>query len=49
VDIYKVPIGFSLGVIGMGLGSSVAASLLFPGTQKAQLLVGSVGGVGQHV
>ena len=30
IDIYKVPIGLSLGVIAAMLGTSVAASLLFP-------------------
>ena len=35
LDIYKVPIGLSLGVIALVLGSAVAASLLFPKEAEA--------------
>jgi hypothetical protein len=35
VDIYKIPIGLSLGVIAIVLGVSVAASLLFPKAAEA--------------
>ena len=34
-DLYKVPIGVSLGVIGILLGASVVVSLLFPRTARA--------------
>ena len=35
VDVYKVPVGVSLGVIALVLGASVGASLLWPKAAEA--------------